>query len=170
MPPGLLRSTLLVTLLAGACAVAWACNNAAFTDEACSKGTDCLAPFVCCTNPSIPPADKSIPYCEKIDSCRDYLPFLVEGNPCNRRRPVKDQEVGRDTLCADGLECCSNTLTCAKKGACSPTVPSDAGTPGDAGTPEADCSADSECSNGDICCEISFFARSGKCRTVSACR
>lgn len=152
-------------LVGGALGVALACNNIAFTDEPCSAGTDCLAPYVCCTKPRIPAFDKSIPYCERRDICDDYLPFLVDGNPCGRRPSAKGGDGGLDTRCAEGFECCSNTLTCKKNGSC-PTQPPAPGPDGGTGGP---CSADDECSPGEICCEISFFNRDGKCTTVQGC-
>lgn len=148
--------------------VVWACGELNHTNESCSKGTDCLAPYVCCTNPRIPAEGQSIPFCEDPSECDGYLPFLIEGNPC-AREPAPERalpDAGAD--CAEGLECCATTLVCTKAGTC-PTAFPDAGTlPTDAAPPG--CNADSDCAPGLVCCGIEFFHdRDGTCVTVQSC-
>ncbi len=143
------------------------------TNEACERGSDCVLPFVCCTAPRLPTVDRSPPYCEEMRGCDDFLPFLVEGNPCGRRPATTPYEQKLQT-CAEPLVCCARTLTCATTAACDaapvPRTP-DAGPPDDGGVSEpATCAADEDCAPGLVCCGIDLRVRDGTCAPVVGCR
>ncbi|MCC6554632.1 MAG: hypothetical protein IT372_16755 [Polyangiaceae bacterium] len=145
-----------VAALAG---LAASCGTVRGAYDACEAADECVAPYVCCTAPRIPAEGQKIPYCERLEYCDGFLPFLVEGNPCHREPDVPWQE------CAEGLECCPESLTCGGAGSCTGVVPAPTGP-----SSGAACVADGECPGGEVCCGINLFYRlSGVCKAVAEC-
>lgn len=134
------------------------------SDQPCTVAGDCAPPYVCCSEPRIPSVDTPIPSCQDARYCDAYLPFLLEGQPCNRTpRPTVNNKPPPEQ-CSAGLVCCPSTLSCGRDGACP-----DAPTPPEKSS-GATCLADPDCPSGEICCNVDFFNRgNGRCSTVSAC-
>ena len=124
--------------------------------DACDEGPQCTWPAVCCTAPRIPAIGDPLPICEKIDYCDAFLPFLVEGNPCQRAG------AGPLDSCADPWICCPKTLTCLEQADCDaapePVPISPSGDP---------CRADGDCPAGEICEGISIRDREGTCTAIA---
>lgn len=139
--------------------LAASCGTVKGAFDACDTADDCVAPYVCCTDPRIPAYGQKIPYCEQMTYCDGFMPFLVEDNPCHREPDVPWQE------CSEGLECCSESLLCKTAGSCSGEVASHM-----EASSRAACVADADCSSGEVCCGINFYYRtSGVCRWVAEC-
>jgi hypothetical protein len=154
-----LRLLLTATVAPAIVAAAAACGTVRGAYDACDAPDDCILPFVCCTAPRIPQYDQKIPYCERLEYCDGFLPFLVEGNPCHRYPGVPQQE------CASGLECCPESLLCGPTGSCTGMVPTPTGP-----SSQAECVADGECPAGEVCCGIDFtYREDGTCKWVSEC-
>lgn len=132
-------------------------------NAACKAASDCPQPYVCCSNPRIPSEDTPPLSCQDVDYCDGYLPFLVEGQPCERGLPVSPKEMPQGP-CSEGLVCCKTSKLCGKAEACpapAPTVLTSS---------DAPCLADADCTGGEICCGIDFFNRAnGKCRSLFGC-
>lgn len=146
------RSGLAAALWAGV-----ACSDIASTTNACEQGSDCVYPNVCCTDPRIPPYGKKIPYCEEIDICNAYLPFLVAGNPCERGSPARPEL----QQCGAPLVCCPKSLTCATEADCA-AAPEPVPTVGSG----AECGRDADCAEGEVCGGIDLLNRDGRCRAL----
>lgn len=149
-------------------AVGWSCGELRDVEgQACSHGSDCIYPAVCCTEPSLPGIGDPLPLCEEVGSCLAYLPVLLEGNPCHRttRGPLDD--------CAEPWVCCPKTLVCSTAEACEaapPPMAPDAGPIPDGGVAEPQpCAADADCAPGTVCLGISLVDReNGRCAPIPA--
>ena len=146
----------------------------------CQTADDCSAPYLCCIKGIILLAEDEVevgsaetgtPRCvipePSLSFCDEYLPHLVETNPCGRTPidpsspfppPAADQ-------CRAGLECCPAALACQKEGSCATPAEEDP-----SATPSLTaCSTDEECSAPELCCGISYFDRDGECMLPGAC-
>ena len=142
------------------------CDEAKTFENACESASDCVLPYVCCSDSVLNDIEPEKPStrCVEPQACQHPAAFLVAGNPCQRGGPaiLETNDPGLLGLCSKGLVCCPGTLTCATAGACPPAKPPTTGS-------RAACTADEECSAAEVCCGINAFARHGACTGVNEC-
>ncbi|MBU1900345.1 hypothetical protein KKB55_21595 [Myxococcota bacterium] len=123
--------------------------------DACDEGADCIWPSVCCTAPRIPGFGDPLPLCESFRYCDAHLPFLGEGDPCERTN-------ASFSACAEPLICCPQTRLCATVEGCAATpAPTPVAASGRA------CHADSDCDPGEVCEGIDMQVRDGQCAPLA---
>lgn len=155
-----MRHTLLSFLSLFMCLPLISCGELISQEgEGCSLGTDCVWPSVCCTAPRIPSFGSPIPQCAGYDTCDAFLPFLVEGNPCNRTPGFEGMPTAYET-CSEGLVCCPKTLTCLDQVGCDETPEPPPASTSPSGK---SCTADPDCPEGELCMGIYMLNRQGMC-------
>lgn len=173
------RPRSLLRALGAACVLLTAATSCgllevAYDNKPCETADDCGAPFLCCTQGiatqvstkgagpvCVIPGRYDSLYKQWSDYCENFLPHLVEDNPCGRAASDR----GGVNECRAGLGCCSTTLTCTTAATCPLVEVTPAPSTG------AGCLSDDECSAPEVCCGITWSSRtSGVCKSVDDCR
>lgn len=150
---GLRSLSILFGLLAISCG-----GLAKLEGQRCDIGSDCVWPAVCCTETRFESLGESAAVCEDVKSCNDFMPFLLEGDPCNRTNSPY-------SACQTPLVCCPQTLGCMTQTECA-EVPEPAEMTGSGDT----CTADGDCGEGEVCMNIDMRVRDGRCESLSTLR